>query len=389
MLDAVSQGKKVARIKTGDPHIFGRGLEEQTFLSENGVGWEYIPGISVFSAGLGMADMALTKRETARSFAVVSARCSGGDINYDLPKADSLIIFMGVSALERLVDKLATQGWLPRTPITILEKACMPFQKQVSGNLENILQKVKSNNVQAPAIIVLGSAAQQYNFNEKRPRILFTGLDPSNFRILGKIVHWPTIEIKTREFSNTDLSETLLQFKQGSFKYVVISSKISAKLFIRALSAKGLDGRILANSKLIVAGCGTAETMQEFGLKVDIAPEDYGSRGILNKIQGFEPGNVLVVQSATASEAMANSISKQLGTVTHLKLHEVVPNKELPDNLPSHDILYFTCPSGVRAFYEKYGNETTAAKVWSIGEVTQKQLKQLGVNSEIVTPYVS
>jgi hypothetical protein len=86
---------------------------------------------------------------------------------------------------------------------------------------------------------------------------------------------------------------------------------------------------------------------------------------------------------------MANSISKQLGPVTHLKLHEVVPNKDLPDELPPHNILYFTCPSGVRAFYEKYGKDSIAGKVWSIGDVTQKQLNQLGINSEIVTPYVS
>lgn len=389
MLDSVVQGKIVARIKTGDPHIFGRGLEEQVFLTGNNIRWEYVPGISVLSAGLGMADMALTKRETARSFAVVSARCSGGDINLDLPQADSLIIFMGVSALGEAVNKLKEQGWKSDTPAAILERACMSFQKQISGNLKNIITLATENNIQAPAVLVVGAAAKQYSFDRKRPSILFTGLDPANFRILGKIIHWPVIKVKLNETLEKSLPEIFRKLQNSEFKYIVITSKISARLFSNALSSSNFDNRIFASTKLIVAGKGTSELIAEAGLNADIIPDDYGSRGILEKTKNLDPGKVLIIQSATATEEMANYISKDLGPVEHLRLHEVVPNTDVPDTLPLYDVIYFTCPSAVRAFYKKYGQGGLVGKVWCIGDVTQKQLKEFNIDSEIVAPYVS
>ncbi len=389
MLEAATAGKIVARVKTGDPHIFGRGLEEQVFLSENGILWEYIPGISVLSGGTGLADMPLTKRETARSFAVVSARCSGGRLNTDFPKADSLVIFMGVSVIDAVAQALFSQGWDKDAPAAILERGCMPFERLFFSTLDSIAAVAAANRVEAPAVLVVGSAAQRCDFEGKRPRILFTGLDPDNFRILGRLIHWPVIEIKRNEAAYESLPEIFAKLSEGYFKYVVITSKVSAKLFLNALADADFDNRIFSHSKIVVAGRGTAELLRENGINADFVPEQYGSKGILEKTAALESGNVLVVQSATASEAMANSISQRLGDVTHLKLHQTAPMPHLPESLPQCDVVYFTCPSAVRAYYEKYGKGGFTNKVWCIGDVTQKQLEKFDIESEVVIPYVS
>ncbi|MGE4286682.1 MAG: uroporphyrinogen-III C-methyltransferase [Phycisphaerae bacterium] len=387
VLEHALAGKKVARVKTGDPHIFGRGLEEEQFLSERGVPWEYIPGISVFSAGTGLSDMPLTRRSEARSFAVATGRLAGGDVNEKLPYADTLCWFMSVEVFADLAERLIDSGFAPDTPVFIIERGCMPFQRNFFATLSTAPAVSEKEGLRSPAIFVVGEAARKQPINGRK-RILFTGLDPANFRSMGELINWPVIEIeKTSERAR--LSEVFAQLKSGFFRYVVITSKVSARLLLDAVRASNHDMRLFRGTAVIVAGLGTAQVVSEYGIRADIIPDDIGSAGILSQTEGLDGGNVLIVQSATAPEAMANRISRSLGAVTHLRLHRVVPKAAMPERLPEFDVVYFTCPSGVRAFHERYGEAGFRGEIWSIGDVTRKQIRKFGFDSEVVLPYVS
>ena len=164
MLNMARQGKNVARIKTGDPHIFGRGMEELIFLSKNEIPCEVIPGLTVSTAGPGLTDLPLTQREQSSSFAVVTARCAGWKLNRSFPKADSLVVFMGVSVLDKVVNNLISNGWPNNCPAVLLERVGMPWQNQVKGNLKDIADLAQDASVRAPAILVVGKAAENFKF---------------------------------------------------------------------------------------------------------------------------------------------------------------------------------------------------------------------------------
>ena len=102
MLTAAKDGKTVVRLKVGDPHIFGRGMEELQFLSENGIQCQVVPGLTAATAVGTLLDLPITQRDAASSFAAVTARLAGGKLNESFPKADSLIIFMAIGISKKL-----------------------------------------------------------------------------------------------------------------------------------------------------------------------------------------------------------------------------------------------------------------------------------------------
>jgi len=390
MLKYARAGKNVARVKVGDPLVFGRGREEQSFLEAHGIESELISGLSVCTAAPAAADITITERKVSSSFAVVTARCAGGKINDSFPKADTLIIFMAMDVIDEVVVKLLADGWDKQTSVNVVERASMPWQRQVFGKLGDIANLVKEQNVQAPVVLVVGAAAATKDeLINKRARVLFTGTDPSNFRTMGTILHWPAIQIERNDEGYKQLPQIINNLKEGKFGYVIFASKVSARLFFEALSRMEMDTRVFAGAKVIAAGRGTAETLVEKGIRADITSRDIGSRGIMTEADQLPPADVLIVQSATATEKLASDLARKLGKAKRLSLHYVVPNPDLGRKLPEHDVIYFTSPSGVRACWEAYGKAAFEQNIWCIGDVTLAQLRELGFKAKVVVPYVS
>jgi len=163
MLEASAQGRIVARVKNGDPFVFGRGGEEIDFLLEHGIAFEIIPGISSALGTLTAAGYALTARETGRSFAVTSAQLAGGEFNKHYPKADSLVVLMVVGVLDQVARRLVSCGWSPQTPAVIIERGTQAGEREVTGHLRDIARLASHRNIESPAILALGVvAARKY-----------------------------------------------------------------------------------------------------------------------------------------------------------------------------------------------------------------------------------
>lgn len=159
------QGKRVVRLKTGDPLIFGRGIEEIRFLIENNIPYELVPGITAGLAAANIFSIPLTER--VKSSAMLF--CTGhtvkdddaqfNDISAFLIAGNPAIIYMGLSNLEQIIDRLIGQGVPSETKIAILSKVSRPEQEMVCGTFSTIAEKIKEHQIATPTVIIMGRYA--------------------------------------------------------------------------------------------------------------------------------------------------------------------------------------------------------------------------------------
>lgn len=203
------RGLVIARVKNGDPLVFGRGGEEADYLNEHQVRWEFVPGLSSSISLLTNAGFGVTNRGSGRSFAVVSARLAGGALNQRLPRADSLIVLMGHAVLPQIREQLVAEGWDPATPAAIVERGGLPFERRLQGRLDDIVERAAEAQVASPAIVAIGAAAATCYHSIRRPLLLFCGPDPAPYRALGDLLHWPTHAIDSAETHHADFGRSL------------------------------------------------------------------------------------------------------------------------------------------------------------------------------------
>ena len=162
MAKYADDGKKVLRLKGGDPFIFGRGGEEAEFLSSKNIKYEIVPGISSLNGAAVYAGIPLTHRDHSSSVVILTGHESidkkKSSIKWDSVSkaADTIVIFMGLEQLRFITRKLISSGLTENTKIAVIENATSKRQRVIIGNLSNIEKKVKQKKVQSPSIIIIG-----------------------------------------------------------------------------------------------------------------------------------------------------------------------------------------------------------------------------------------
>lgn len=149
--------KNVVRLKGGDPLVFGRGSEEALICAQYGIRFEIVPGISSSYAVPAYAGIPLTHREVSRSFTVISGHSADG-IDYEalVRLGGTLVILMGVKSLPVLTARLISAGLSADTPTATIEWGATDAQRVVEGTASTIAERVNSENIQSPAITVIG-----------------------------------------------------------------------------------------------------------------------------------------------------------------------------------------------------------------------------------------
>jgi uroporphyrinogen III methyltransferase/synthase len=163
LLEKAREGKVVVRLKGGDPFVLGRGGEEASGLAENGIPFEVVPGVSSAVAVPAYAGIPLTHRGVASSVMIITGHkafeANGPKIAWDKISmaTDTLVILMGLGNLVYIVDQLVKNGKSPSTPVAVITQGTTHHQRCVMGTLEDILAKVKSENLQPPSVVVVGN----------------------------------------------------------------------------------------------------------------------------------------------------------------------------------------------------------------------------------------
>lgn len=153
-------GKHVVRLKGGDPFIFGRGGEEQDYLAQHGVEVEVVPGITAAAGCAAVSGIPLTHREHAQAVTLVTGHAKDGEPDLDWAALASLkqtlVIYMGVSTIDRTCRRLVEHGLSPQTPAAVIEKGTLPDQRTVTGSLDDLAGLVRANGIKGPGLFIVG-----------------------------------------------------------------------------------------------------------------------------------------------------------------------------------------------------------------------------------------
>lgn len=166
LVQLAQRGKKVVRLKGGDPFVFGRGGEELATIAEAGIAAEVVPGITAALGASAYTGIPLTHRDHAQSCVFVTGHRKDGTYSLDWPMLarpnQTVVIYMGVGSLSGIVDELVAHGRSPQTPVALVRNATREDQTTVAGTLETIVDVAAAHHIQPPALIVIGEVVSLY-----------------------------------------------------------------------------------------------------------------------------------------------------------------------------------------------------------------------------------
>ncbi|EEB36697.1 uroporphyrinogen-III C-methyltransferase [Anaerococcus hydrogenalis DSM 7454] len=264
MVDKAKTGKKVVRLKGGDPYVFGRGSEEALFIKENGLEFETLPGLTSGIVCLNTAGIPASHRNMATSISFITGHRSENQ-NEDFKKyaklPGTLVFYMGLKNLPNIIKDLIAGGIKKDKKIAIISNGSSPKQKVYTSTVEKVLEEIDLEKIKRPAIIVVSDTVglrEYLNYFENKnfgKKIALTRdyestiKDKEKLEDLGfdvKIV--PTIKILEK---NTDLLEE--KFKDFSYDYLVFTSKNAVKIFFDKL-IENHDIRDIGKVKIAAIG---------------------------------------------------------------------------------------------------------------------------------------
>ena len=164
LISLARDGKRVLRLKGGDPMVFGRGGEEAMALAAAGIPFRIVPGITAGIGGLAYAGIPATHRDINASFALVSGHASGGDLPRDVDwpalslAAPTLVIYMAIGHLAEIAERLQAAGRAGDEPAALVSKASMKDQRVLDSTLAKIAADAAGARIEAPALLVVGPA---------------------------------------------------------------------------------------------------------------------------------------------------------------------------------------------------------------------------------------
>lgn len=154
------EGKRVLRLKGGDPFIFGRGGEEIETLMAHGIPFQVVPGVTAASGVASYAGIPLTHRDFAQTCIFTTGHLKDGTVDLDwttlVRPQQTVVIYMGLAALPEICQQLIAHGLSPETPAAVVQHGTLPSQRVVTGNLQNLAARVVEAKLKSPSLIVIG-----------------------------------------------------------------------------------------------------------------------------------------------------------------------------------------------------------------------------------------
>ena len=167
LIELAQQGKRVLRLKGGDPFVFGRGGEEIEALSDHGIAFQVIPGVTAANGCAAYAGIPLTHRDHAQACVFVTGHEKNGELNLNwkslIQPRQTVVLYMGLTSLGAITSGFLNNGADPDTPAAVIENGTRTGQRVITGTLKSLLDLTTEAEVKSPALIIVGSVVSLRN----------------------------------------------------------------------------------------------------------------------------------------------------------------------------------------------------------------------------------
>jgi uroporphyrinogen III methyltransferase / synthase len=407
LIDHAVRGRAVARLKGGDPFLFGRGGEEAEALLHAGINFEVVPGVTSAIAVPAYAGIPVTHRDFTSTFTVVTGHedpekeSSAIDWPALARNQGTRVFLMGVERIGAISERLIREGADPATPVALVRWGTTGRQETVEGTLSTIAPIVAKREFKAPAVTIIGgvvSLRRHLNWFEQKTlfgrRIVVTrtrtqaGMLTERLRDLGAdVLEIPTIRIKPSSLP----ARARQQFKQMErhFDWLVFASPNAVDCFFHEFFKINDDIRALGKVRIAAVGPATAAKLTEHHLKIDRQPRQYTTVALAKafKTKEIKDHSFCLPRGNLADTALSNYLKKQGGRVTEWTIYRTIP--ETGDlngararyQVEGADWITFTSSSTVENWHAlklKVDPKGRPPRHASIGPVTSATLKKLG-----------
>lgn len=407
------KGKRVVRLKGGDPFVFGRGGEELELLCKNEIPFEIVPGITSAVSVPAYNGIPVTHRDFVSSLHIITGHTKKkeeAEIDYDsLVKLGGTFVFlMSVVAMPKICKGLLDAGIEPDMPAAILERGTTAHQRRVVSDVTNLPKEAEKAGIKTPAIIVVGkvcSLEKEFHWAEDRLlgglKIAVTRPKDRNSTLADKlsmlgaeIVLMPTIETKEIE-NNKILEEAINDIRR--FDYVTFTSPVGVTAFFNKLREMKKDVRDLGSIKFAAIGSATKETIEKMGILVDLMPSIYSGKALGELIAsesvqwgskiGRKP-QILIPRAKIGTDEVIKPLEDAGIKYTDIAVYDTfeADGKESDnDNVVEYDFkevdyVAFTSASTVRGFVAlSRQSDLSGVKAVCIGEKTAEEAKKHGM----------
>lgn len=405
ILQKAEEGLGVVRLKGGDPFVFGRGGEELELLTEHGIPYEVIPGITSAVAAPAYAGIPVTHRGCSSSFHVITGHTRKGNeerIDYAaLARMNATLIFlMGVGQLPEISARLIEAGLPAQTPAAIIENGTMAFQRQLLSTLEKLPVEAANLQYQAPAVILIGQAAAfmtQFQWQQQlpmagkqcivtRPREKAPAM-AQRLRSLGAhIIELPAIATHLLKQRQTAFEQGIQSISAEMFSesWIVLTSPTDVEMFFRMLAESPYDLRELRKVHWAVTGRKTAQTLRGYGLRADLIPREAGAESLAAALGQAAAKNagVFVMKGNLGSSAVRDAMQQKGIYCEELIIYETrtgmdsaFADRVYEEACRPDTYLTFTSASCVDGFVQAVGQDRdfSAVQAVCIGPQTAKR----------------
>lgn len=414
MVAAAKKGKIVARLKGGDPAIFGRTAEEIAALESAGIPYEVVPGVTSALAASSYTGIPFTHRDVASCVAFVTGQeCRDKEFDsLDLANLarfpGTLVFYMGVTTAPRWSAELIAHGKRSETPVAIIRRATFADQQVTKTTLGELGDLLTRSKMRPPAIIVVGEVV-----NAATQAAWFTATAEEAAKpLLGQLVVVTRPEHQADEMRHelhklgaTTLCQPAIEISApASWKevdaridelakidWLVFSSANGVHYFLNRLLERGDDLRRLGNCQIGAIGPATASALEKFHLRADVQPAEYRAEALAEKLIPQTKGKrVLLLRASRGREVLAEMLSASGANVSQVVVYEsrdvARPGERVSKLLKEGKVAWMTVTSSAiaRSLVNLFADDLKRTKLAAISPLTAEVLAEAGYSAAVV-----
>ena len=418
LVEKAREGKRVLRLKGGDPFVFGRCAEEMTVLDEADVPYEIVPGVTAALACAAYAGIPLTHRDFGSSIAFLTGHedLEKESLRVDFAKfaatGGTLCVYMGMGKIREIADKLLDGGLSEDRPAAVVSHGTLSAQRKVLTTLGSLVDDVEKAGLVAPAVIFVGNAvglALQQDWFSDRPlfgrRIVVTRAREQAGKLKrmledagAEVLELPLIEVKPA-CEKEVVAEVLSCI--ASYEWVLFTSANGVREFFNLFFRAFPDIRSFGPMRIACVGAATAKEVEKLKLEVELVPEDSTAENLAKALvdtDSLDSANVLVVTGNRNREVLVKlleEVGRAIVDVMPVYETDYADVEKAPalDDYRTHgaDAIVFTSSSTVDSYAEQEDVLTLQEGArkpihCSIGPITSESLKENGLSVDVETP---